>query len=53
MTFKQTLRLLLKRRRQLKRIRAMKIELVPPCPQCGSPEGCYSDCPVAPWNLED
>lgn len=47
---------LLKHRHRLERLRQWltkhKEEPVPPCPRCGSPEGCYADCPVAPWNLE-
>lgn len=26
---------------------------VEPCPECHSRQACDSDCPVAPWNLEE
>lgn len=56
MTPKQAFRELLKRRRLLARVRKWlakhPVEEVPPCPRCGSPEGCRTDCPVAPWNME-
>lgn len=58
LTFRGALRRIQKRQRLLARVQKLiaKIDAegpVPPCPRCGSTEGCRSDCPVAPWNLED
>lgn len=56
MTPKQAFRKLLKERSRVARIHKWLAkhppELVPPCPWCDSPEGCYSDCPVGPWNMD-
>lgn len=58
LTFKGAIRLLRKRAALRRRIERMQARAtaegpVPPCPRCGSLEGCYADCPVAPWNLGD
>jgi hypothetical protein len=55
LTFRGAMRRILKHQRRMARIRKRLAEPqdpVPPCPRCGSPEGCYVDCPVAPWNMD-
>jgi hypothetical protein len=56
LTFRGAVRRIQRHQRLLARIRkllAEPMEPVPPCLRCGSPEGCYSDCPVAPWDMDD
>lgn len=56
LTIRGAIRRLRKHERLLARVRkllAKPIGPVPPCPHCGSHEGCYSDCFVAPWNMDD
>jgi len=57
LTFRGALRRIRKHAALLKRVKRMQAKAdaedpVPPCPRCGSLEGCYSDCPVAPWNMD-